>query len=177
MTTITSRTRILAGAAVVWICVYLAPVACADGLVQTPAADQPGPACRQIDAVERAIGGGWCPGYSAHGQSAPASESAAVPAEVLAAILLIPPPTDIVVDIPTAAPADTHPIVVGGPDLVIHTVPGGVNGQAIQSQSAPEPTSLLLAASGAGLAAAGAWYRRRIARRAKDLPAAEIAAA
>jgi hypothetical protein len=176
MTTIvTSRTRIFAGAAVVWTCVVFAPAARAD--ILAPAGEQLARARLPIDAIEQAAEGNLRPRYSADTKEAATGETDAIQAQVLAAILLIPPPVDIVVDIPTATPEATPPMVVGGPDLVIHTVPGGVNGSAIQSESAPEPTSLLLAASGAGLAAAGAWYRRWAARRAKEVSAAEMAAA
>ena len=68
-----------------------------------------------------------------------AGSEAAAERAVLAAILLIPPPIDLITDIPTTQPDDTHPIVVEGPDLHIDTIPGGVNGQVLHTQSAPEP--------------------------------------
>jgi hypothetical protein len=85
-------------------------------------------------------------------------------AALLAAILLIPPPIDLVTDIPISQPEATHTVVATGPDLNVPSIPGGTNTQVLHTEGAPEPTSLLLGIMGAGLAATGAWYRRRRTR-------------
>ncbi len=100
-------------------------------------------------------------------------------AALLAAILLIPPPIDLVTDIPVSQPEATHTVVAKGPDLNVPSIPGGTNTSVLHTEGAPEPTSLLLGALGAGLAATAAWYRRRKARLSThvDVDAEQLAGA
>jgi hypothetical protein len=132
----------------------------------------------QVQVIEQAADGEWCGAYSSYeklpscadaADVQPSSIGAAVEAQILAAILLIPPPVDLVTPIPTSTPDSPHPIVTGGPGLQNNPVPsGGSSSQILHTEGAPEPTSFLLAAVGGGLAAASAWYRRRKARRASQ---------
>jgi hypothetical protein len=111
-------------AAVVFALVCTTPAARAGESVQTPA---PAPPASQRPPVRAG---------SADGGLAGAPDAAGVEcrAALLAALLLIPPPVDIISQISVA----------------------------------PEPTALVLGLIGSGLAAAGAWYRRRQALR-RDL--------
>jgi hypothetical protein len=167
--------RRLGGTAVVAIGLFcFATAARAEVLVQTQMA--PAQSNSQVQVIEQAADGEWCGAYASYerlpscidaADDQPATIRDAVEAQILAAILLIPPPVDLVTPIPTSTPDSPHAVVTGGPGLQNSTVPpgGGANSQILHTEGAPEPTSFLLAAVGGGLAAASAWYRRRKARR------------
>jgi hypothetical protein len=102
----------------------------------------------------------------------PAAEETddATRAALLAAILLIPPPIDIIKEMPQSQPSGTHTVVTNAPNLpTTTTTTGGGGGGGVHTETAPEPTTLVLGLLGSGLAAAGVWYRRRMAtRRAQE---------
>ena len=155
-----NRKRHVALVAAVLAFVCCAPVASAAELVQTRESVRPAPTGFQIEVIEQAADGCFVSGYgAAEMQPVPPSMEEMNRAAVLAAILLIPPPVDLITEIPT--PDSSHPVVVSGPDLHIPTIPGGVTGQPVHTQGAPEPASLVMGLIGSSLAAAGAWYRRR----------------
>jgi hypothetical protein len=180
------RKGILAAIAVALAFVCAAKAARADVLVRT--GTPPAPAKCQVQAIERAADRDWCGAYSPFDRLPSSSERAddeeTAPSDVntagiLAAILLIPPPINLVTPIPTSQPDTPHAVVTGGPGLQVQPLPGGANSQILHTEGAPEPTSFVLAAIGGGLAAAGAWYRRRKSRRGSvELPATpEVVAA
>jgi hypothetical protein len=151
--------RVIAPLAVVFAFTSMATVGRAETVLQAPAAKRAdlklpvqtmevGPARRLAqDAANEA-------------EDATGNEDQAR-AALLAAILLIPPPIDLVTDIPVSQPEATHTVVAKGPDLNVPSIPGGTNTQILHTEGAPEPTSLLLGALGAGLVATATWYRRR----------------
>jgi hypothetical protein len=164
-----NRKRPVAFVAVVLAFVCSAPATRAAELVRTQDTVRPASMRSQIDAIEQSADGALPAGYGpAEMQPSPASMEEVNRAAVLAAILLIPPPVDLITQIPT--PDASHPVVVSGPDLHVPTIPGGVNGQVLHTEGAPEPASLVLGLIGSSLAAAGAWYRRRKNRQAPPIP-------
>jgi hypothetical protein len=170
-----SRKRLTAFAAVVFVFVCSVPSARADVLVRTAAPERPVATHSQMAAIEQAATGNGVTDYATYELPTPPGqgEKSAAPldadkAALLAALLLIPPPVDLIVEVPTATPDGNTPVVTWGPDLTIPQIPGGPGGQVLHTQVAPEPTSFLLGAVGGGFACLGAWFRRRNAiRRAK----------
>jgi hypothetical protein len=72
---------------------------------------------------------------------------------------------DIISQISDPQSAGTHTVVTEGPGLNAPPTTTAGGGGEVLTEVAPEPTALVLGLIGSGLAAAGAWYRRRQARR------------
>jgi hypothetical protein len=163
--------RVIAPMAVVFAFTSMATAGRAETVLQAPAAKR-AEIKLPVQAMEQAPVRRLAQDATNESEDATGTEDS-VRAALLAAILLIPPPIDLVTDIPVSQPEATHTVVAQGPDLNVPSIPGGTNTQVLHTEGAPEPTSLLLGVLGAGLAATGAWYRQRRARRSPSAVSAE----
>src|SRR5258708_33194628 len=141
-----NRRRAVALVAVVFAFVCTAPAARACVLVQTPAAVRPVPTRSQVEAIQHAADGTLPDTYSAvdHVAATSSQETRALSrAALLAAILLIPPPIDVIAGIPQSQPSTTHPVVANSPGLTVTpTSPDTGGGNTVNAAGAPEPTTL-----------------------------------
>jgi hypothetical protein len=154
------RKRRFAFAAVVIASVCTIPAGRAGEAAQTPA---PVPPASERTAVQVSEQAGPSDDSNAEEQDAVGTETRAT---LLAALLLVPPPVDLISQIADPQSGGAHTVVTEGPGLsTTPTTAGGSSGGDVLTEVAPEPTGLVLGLIGSGLAAAGAWYRRPQAHR------------
>lgn len=154
------RNRRFTFAAVVFVFVCTIPATRAGEPVQTPPSVPPASQCLPVQVSEQA---GLSDESNAEAQDAVGAETRAA---LLATVLLIPPPVDIISQISDPQSGGTHSVVTADPGLsTTPTTTGAGSGGDVQIEVAPEPTGLVLGLIGSGLAAAGVWYRRLQARR------------